>query len=401
VGTVGRVHPMVLATALAASIMAGPPRPTTAMDAGESWPIELSTVDAGDANVAVTADGRLTLAGGRARAASADAPTTEGVLVAAPHRLRAPTGRVTAAVDALRPAGTGVLVEVRSQGADGTWGEWTPAPAILPGPATLVQVRLTLQDATGHATPEVRAVHVTAEPTDEPTPSDDRRPLAFRVFATREGLVGGTTANGHVITERDHFVALPSRRGLSTRDTGDYTVQVCAANGRCAWAPVWDVGPWNTRDDYWNPAGVRQMWTDLARGTPQAQAAYTDGYHNGRDQYDRSVRNPAGIDLADGTFWDALGLVTNAWVTVTYVWTGTGPTGTVTTTGGPLNVRDSPGTDHPPIGLAASHAQVRLQCQATGEPVDGTQGTSDAWLRIAPGRYVAAAYVAATPVPAC
>ena len=27
--------------------------------------------------------------------------------------------------------------------------------------------------------------------------------------------------------------------------------------------------------------------------------------------------NPAGIDLADGTFWDGLKLTTNSWVTVT------------------------------------------------------------------------------------
>src|SRR6187551_3095083 len=74
----------------------------------------------------------------------------------------------------------------------------------------------------------------------------------YRVYATREGLVGGTTANGHVIRDRDHFAALPSRRGLSGRDSGDLTVRVCANNGRCEWAPVWDVGPWNVKDDYWN-----------------------------------------------------------------------------------------------------------------------------------------------------
>ena len=39
--------------------------------------------------------------------------------------------------------------------------------------------------------------------------------------------------------------------------------------------------------------------------------------------------NPAGIDLADGMFWDALGLTDNAWVTVDYLWTGDSPLGTV------------------------------------------------------------------------
>jgi hypothetical protein len=146
-------------------------------------------------------------------------------------------------------------------------------------------------------------------------------PKTYRVFATREGLVGGTTANGHVITRRDHFVALPSRRALSPRGSNQFSVRVCADNGRCETAPVWDVGPWNTRDDYWNPSTVRQNWKDLPQGRPEAQAAYENGYNGGRDQFGRKVANPAGIDLADGTFWDGLGLTNNAWVTVTYLWT--------------------------------------------------------------------------------
>ena len=40
------------------------------------------------------------------------------------------------------------------------------------------------------------------------------------------------------------------------------------------------------------------------------------------------MADPAGIDLADGTFWDGLGMTDNDWVTVTYLWTGTaGPGG--------------------------------------------------------------------------
>jgi hypothetical protein len=114
-------------------------------------------------------------------------------------------------------------------------------------------------------------------------------PKTYRVFATREGLVGRTTANGHVITARDHFVALPSRRALSPRDSNQYSVRVCADNGRCETAPVWDVGPWNTRDDYWNPSTVRQNWSDLPQGKPEAQAAYETGYNGGRDQFGRKL----------------------------------------------------------------------------------------------------------------
>jgi hypothetical protein len=159
----------------------------------------------------------------------------------------------------------------------------------------------------------------TTRPTTIPAPG---APLRYRVFATREGLVGRTTANGHKIKSSDRFVALPSRRALSPLGSHDYSVRVCAGNGRCATAPVWDVGPWNTRDDYWNPASTRQEWRDLPQGMPEAQAAKEKGYNGGRDQFDRKVANPAGIDLSDGLFWDALGLTDNSWVTVEYLWTG-------------------------------------------------------------------------------
>ena len=60
----------------------------------------------------------------------------------------------------------------------------------------------------------------------------------------------------------------------------------------------------------------------MPRGVPQAQAAKQDGHNDGKDQYGRTVLNPAGIDLADGLFHDALALKTNEWVTVDYLWTG-------------------------------------------------------------------------------
>src|SRR5690606_18208990 len=115
-----------------------------------------------------------------------------------------------------------------------------------------------------------------AKPTAQLGPAD-----GYRVFATREGLVGGTTANGHVIVERDHVVALPSRRGLADNNSGNYTVQVCTEDGaRCEWAPVWDVGPWNTKDDYWN--ADREMWQDLPQGTPEAPVRAAVHHRRGR-----------------------------------------------------------------------------------------------------------------------
>ncbi|PRY43445.1 hypothetical protein [Umezawaea tangerina] len=214
----------------------------------------------------------------------------------------------------------------------------------------------------------------------------------FRVYATREGLVGGTTANGHVIRDRDHFAALPSRRGLSGRDNGDLTVRVCATNGRCEWAPVWDVGPWNTKDDYWNDD--REMWGDLPTGTPQAQAAYENGYNGGTDQFGRHVGNPAAVDLADGTFWDGLHLDDNSWVTVLFVWTGTAPTGTVAALS---TVHNGPRTTAAEVGLAAPHARVPIACRTDGEQTTGTEGTSTTWYRLSTGKYLAAAHVAGAP----
>ncbi|TWE13517.1 hypothetical protein [Prauserella muralis] len=294
---------------------------------------------------------------------------------------------------AVTAPGQGTAVDVRGLRSDGTWSEWVGArpgaAAVLPEATTSVQTRLAL---TAGARP--RAIDVTAwrAPGRRMGAMTPAQGTTFRIFATREGLVGGTTANGHVITERDHFVALPSRRGLASRGSGNYTVKVCTTDGaRCEWAPVWDVGPWNTRDDHWN--AERDMWPGLPHGKPQAQAAYQDGHNGGRDQFGRVVRNPAGIDLADGTFWDGLRLPTNAWVDVTYQWTGHGPWGTVETGGWQLNVRTGPSLDADRVGYAARHAQVRIDCAATGDRVRGTQGATARWYRLAPGMYVSAAYV--------
>jgi hypothetical protein len=223
--------------------------------------------------------------------------------------------------------------------------------------------------------------------------------LIYTVYATREGSVGGTTANGHVIVSHDHFVALPSTKVLCSNGGHEYEVKV-TYNGKSVIAPVWDVGPWNTRDNYWDISAQREMWQDLPQGKPEAQAAYQDVYNGGFDETNylvkvstssdvfsvgdrvqptvnglkvrstaggveigsvstsdkgtviggpqkvilnglyyrwwnitwdkgisgwsaqkRYVSNPAGIDLADGTFWDDLGMTDNGWVTVEFLWT--------------------------------------------------------------------------------
>jgi len=252
------------------------------------------------------------------------------------HPTGKPVTAVRADVDASLPIQGVVEAEVRGQRADGGWTEWRATTAgvsaALPGPVTSVQVRLTLTTPAGGASPVLHSVRLTATtagagsalvaPQAAQPGALAAAALTYRVFATREGLVGSTTANGHVIVANDHFVALPSRRGLSPKNTTTYSVRVCnPANGRCLSAPVWDVGPWNTKDDYWNPPSQRQMWTDLPRGKPEAQAAYQNGYNGGKDEFGRRVANPAGIDLADGVFRD-LGMTDNGFVNVTYLWTG-------------------------------------------------------------------------------
>lgn len=143
----------------------------------------------------------------------------------------------------------------------------------------------------------------------------------FTIFATREGLVGRRTANGHRIQPRDRFVALPSWRVLSSKGGNEFQVRV-TYRGRSVVLPVWDVGPWNTRDEYWSED---RKYSDLPVGVPMAQAAYRDDYNGGRDEFGRAVRVPNGIDIADGAFWDDLGMTQSDYVEVTFLWLGEDP----------------------------------------------------------------------------
>ncbi|MCK2236757.1 MULTISPECIES: hypothetical protein [unclassified Crossiella] len=361
-----------------------------------TWTPDLTVIDEDDSNVRSTA-GAVTLGGTAAEHASARTGLATGFLQLTPHQLDQPVNRVAAAVRSEVPAGTELAIDVRGQFGEDEWTEWAEAkpgePAVISAPAKVIQIRVALTAPKGQ-TPKLTALTLNADLAPSAPSAQGAAGLSYRVFATREGLVGGTTANGHVIVARDHFVALPSRRGLASKGTGTYSVKVCAANGRCEWAPVWDVGPWNIKDDYWNPSATREMWKNLPQGKPQAQAAYQDGYNGGKDGFGRTVANPAGIDLADGTFWDGLKLTDNSWVTVEYLWTGGGTFGTVRTAGDTLNVRTGASSANAQVGLAANFARVKVECQVTGENVTGTQGTSNVWFRISAGKFVAKAYIA-------
>ncbi|PWV52986.1 hypothetical protein [Nocardiopsis sp. L17-MgMaSL7] len=362
-------------------------------------------------------------------------------------------GEATDTIDvAVRVSGDAeeVLTEARGVRADGMWTEWHPTGpgggrVTLPEAVSEVQLRIGVESALGSASRvradrtsvtdvRVRAVEGTGTPpspepeagetqgSDEDSGEEARgddvpRPFSARLFATRIGLVGNTTANGHKVRTADQFAALPSRRGLSNRGGGEYTVRVCStgalgpeASGdtrnhvpRCAYLPVWDVGPWNITDDHWN--ADRESWRDLDRGRPQAQAAYTENHNNGLDGFGRKVLNPAGIDLADGAFNEGLQLPTNGWVRVDYLWTAQyRARAEITTASGtdPVIVREGPGTEFDTAGLAAHKANVDVACRTTGDRATGPTGTSDVWYRIGEGHYVPAAFaVGGADAPRC
>jgi len=366
---------VALAVSTAVAPGAAPPEP-------DRWTADLSAGT--PAGVVVSDDGvRLD------PAERSDRPERLGLLTLPPHGVPPGTGQVTSVLTADVVAGSTVGVDFRGRTASG-WSEWVTdsgGVVTLPEPTSEVQSRLVL---TGSATagPVVHALTLTAQAGERRRAVRNRPVLGYRVFATREGLLGRTTANGHVIDDGDLFVALPSRRALAPRGAGDYSVKVCTAR-RCAWAPVWDVGPWNTHDDYWNPRERREQWNSLPQGVPQAQMAHLKGFNDGRDQFDREVLNPAGIDLSDAVYHDVLGLDENAWVQVDFLWTGSGPLATVDGDQ-PVRVRAAPARDAPVIGTAAAGVRLPVAC-STGK-----------WLHIGHGQFVAATSVR-TPrgTPSC
>jgi hypothetical protein len=127
-----------------------------------------------------------------------------------------------------------------------------------------------------------------------------------RVFATQ--YVGHTR----------YEVALPHQR---LKFDGGYRVRLRRGDHRVRRAPVKEVGPWNIRDNYWQSRRHRDMWDDLPRCKPEAEAAYFDNYNRGKDQFGREVLNPAGVDLTPRVA-RKLGLdrFQNAWIYVRYPW---------------------------------------------------------------------------------
>ena len=179
------------------------------------------------------------------------------------------------------------------------------------------------------------------QPTQAPPVFQQGYAPTYTVRATREGLVGKRTANGYRIPERAWFVALPSWKVLSSQGGNEFQVRVTFEDKSIV-VPVWDVGPWNTNDEYWTPE--RRFYRDLPIGMPMAQAAVQFGYNGGLDMFGRKVTLGNGIDIADGAFLDGLGMRHNDWVRVTFLWMGLdpGPQGQVDASVG--NAAYPPGT---------------------------------------------------------
>ena len=267
--------------------------------------------------------GNLLLAGGGLTLAGDASFVREGrpfgLYVSPAELVAAPFDLVQAQV-AFEGQPDGLLLEARTSADQERWSAWSELP--LDGAATSVppgrffQYRVELRaGAQGSPRVETIAFHL-ASTGLLPLAAKSEHPTV-RVLGSREGLVGRRTANGHEIKERDEFAALPSRRVLNSQGKKDYQVKI-SYKGKEATVPIWDVGPWNTRDNYWDEK--RDLFGDLPRFQPQAFAAWAYDYNGGRDQFNRWVSFPASIDIADGTFIEKLGMQRSDWVDVTFLW---------------------------------------------------------------------------------
>lgn len=261
------------------------------------WREDLSARGLQQVNVARTTQG-LVVANARLHPAAAGVDRGYGMEVLPVRSLTTPVDDVTADLADTVPPGATVRVDVRGRIGSGDNvaqrdrsqpnaahprpGRTTGLPAIGPTPP-----------GRGADLPGVRDQGGPGGRHDRKRPRDpDKRPLRRSAIWHR------------AVTPGQRPVLRPGMRAGSVRDgagMGHRTVE--------------------HRDDYWDPSGQRQEFQDLSQGTPEAQAAYQDGYNAGADEFGRQVTNPSGIDLADGTFYD-VGLNDNGHVTVTYLWTG-------------------------------------------------------------------------------
>jgi len=317
----------LLAVALPTTVLSLPSED----EAWESWkPLAVHTAadfPMGQLQGLTLDQGGLRLAGDSALAADSYTPfKLLGVYGSPVLSAESPFNAIQLSYEASVPSGTGLILEVRVQNSQGKWSPWQEIDPVgqaysLAARGAAAQYRATLLAEDATVSPSLREVRLQIRPAD-PTSLEPEfeamvtRPTV-RLYGTREGLVGRVTANGHRIVEKDHFAALPSRKALNLKEGKEYQVEI-SYNGKKTTAPIWDVGPWNTKDNYWD--ATREIFTDLPRFKPQVNAAFFDNHNDGKDQYGRLVLYPAAIDIADGTFMDDLGMKGSDWVDVTFLW---------------------------------------------------------------------------------
>jgi len=243
---------------------------------------------------------------------------------------------------------------------------------------SIVRLVLMTLASVASSVPFLMVPSVTAAPAPYPSSAsstvvdESASSVTFRVYATREGLVGGRTSSGHIITPNDHFVALPSTKALNKSVKITY-------KGKSATAPVLDIGPWNNDDDYWNPSDVR-TYKGIPRGVPQAKAAYESGNNGGKSGMGLHVTAPNGIDIGDGTYAD-LGLRDSDYVDVTFLWLmADGSTGIAVPTSAPapkassvskgsIDLSNAPildGSSAPPLDRVTDHGHGYTFVTQTG-----------------------------------
>ena len=205
--------------------------------------------------------------------------------------------------------------------------------------------------------------------------------VTYRVFATQyQPHVSGAVEVA--LPDRCvKFASLGNTTALANANCGpgyplglDYRVTVARDNSAgSATFPVKEVGPWNLDDNYWNGTSgtlrPRRLFTNLPTGTPEAQAAFSDGYNTvtnckdlaqnpyspprtgGADQFGRCVLNPAGIDLSVAAAAQ-LGLkpLENAWLTVSFLWEPAASTYQAVTPARILDTRAGTGAARAPVG---------------------------------------------------
>lgn len=281
-------------------------------------------------------DGVLSQADGSYMLAATAAPAPRifgdyarhGLLIAEPLIFAQPISRVKISYTAGLPFGTALYVDLRGSIDGVRWLPWqtdlsTSTVVGFAQPIRRAQYRLTLLGGL-NSSPIIRQVSLEASQDQAQVIAPGGEPVAptLRIRATRQGMIGGRTANGFRIPPQARFVSLPCRCVLSSQEGNEYQVRI-SYRGRSTVVPVYDVGPYSSRDDYWDPQ--RDGFPQLDRGWPMDHAAYYEGFNQG--QADKGyVYYPTAMDVGDGAWQADLGIVGDqAEVEVTFLWMGRDP----------------------------------------------------------------------------